>query len=440
MPKGKRNAKKGGASGGSGGFLPGPKCRPDGSDPDSASDNASIISGFSDGRSLQDESVLGEEVDEQTQIEIFEEKLKEAIDGATQKSAAGRTNSLQSVCSAFLKKYLPDFVTDRKMTLTDIIERSLKKGKTTEQMAAARLAVLLCCQLPDPADTESVFKDLQPTLLIQCLDKTASPAARISCCTCLSLCSFLAGGELNCIISLMKNFESIFKASYLKGNRSVPSHSPEISALHNAALLSWSLLLTLHAPSSVYDMVESQLSRLPEVLESPDVELRITAGEVVALCYEMLRRVDDNFEADEEDVLCAKLKELATDSHKYRAKKDRKQQRSSFRDILHTVEDKDYPDIQIKFGQEVLEIDSWASKRQYDSFCAVLGSGMNLHLTENDLIREMFDLGPPILNSKALAAKNKISKYERHLMNMQACKVRTVARGKFRDKRSTTLD
>ena len=37
-------------------------------------------------------------------------------------------------------------------------------------------------------------------------------------------------------------------------------------------------------------------------------------------------------------VLCATLKNLATDSHKYRAKKDRKMQRSSFRDVLRAVE------------------------------------------------------------------------------------------------------
>lgn len=40
----------------------------------------------------------------------------------------------------------------------------------------------------------------------------------------------------------------------------------------------------------------------------------------------------------DEDALCSQLKELATDSNKYRAKKDRRQQRSSFRDILRTVE------------------------------------------------------------------------------------------------------
>jgi hypothetical protein len=55
----------------------------------------------------------GDEVDEQTQEEVFEEKLREAIDGIIQKSAQGRTSSLESVAKAFIKKCMPDFVSDR---------------------------------------------------------------------------------------------------------------------------------------------------------------------------------------------------------------------------------------------------------------------------------------------------------------------------------------
>lgn len=90
------------------------------------------------------------------------------------------------------------------------------------------------------------------------------------------------------------------------------------------------------------------------------MDLRIGAGEAIALIYEGARQFDEDFgfdvstddelEAVDEqqasvslqtsqiDDLCFKLRQLATDSHKYRAKKDRKQQRSSFRDILRAVE------------------------------------------------------------------------------------------------------
>lgn len=45
-----------------------------------------------------------------------------------------------------------------------------------------------------------------------------------------------------------------------------------------------------------------------------------------------------DFEGYDIDGLCDKLRLLATDSQKFRAKKDRRQQRSSFRDILKAIE------------------------------------------------------------------------------------------------------
>ena len=64
----------------------------------------------------------------------------------------------------------------------------------------------------------------------------------------------------------------------------------------------------------------------------------MAAGDAIALAYELGRTHDEAFREEESAELCDKLRQLATDSHKYRAKKDRKQQRSSFRDILHFIE------------------------------------------------------------------------------------------------------
>lgn len=74
------------------------------------------------------------------------------------------------------------------------------------------------------------------------------------------------------------------------------------------------------------------------MLESAHLEVRLAAGELIALLYEQGRSHDSDFCSDLTEELVGKLRQLATDSHKYRAKKDRKQQRSSFRDILQYVE------------------------------------------------------------------------------------------------------
>ena len=104
--------------------------------------------------------------------------------------------------------------------------------------------------------------------------------------------------------------------------------------------------------------------------------------------------------------LCDQLRELATDSNKYRAKKERRAQRSSFRDVLHTVADWQYPDEQVRFGTETLDIDSWTRKRQYDALCNVVGTGMNTHLQvgvtvkSHIPVREVMNVGAGTLTSQ----------------------------------------
>lgn len=440
MPKGKRRGNKSGGAG--------HKARQDvpSSDEDSLNDNGSVYSAISENRSVMDEGT-NEEVDEQTQEELFEEKLKEAIDGINQKSAQGRTTCLESVSKAFVKKFIPEFIVDRRLTLTDGIERSLRKGRGTEQAAAAQLAALLCLQLGGGDEfglggdgaggsADQAFRDLRPVLTTLANDNAASFPARAKCCMALGLCSFVSGGELQEVVELMCTLENIF---WLATSSSVQASNPEAAVLYSAALSAWGLLLTLMAPRDVYSLMSRQMSKLVLLLSSASLDVRIAAGEAIAVATELGRAHDADFTigakgCDNEENLLETLRGLATDSHKYRAKKERKQQRSSFRDILHYVEDGISPDVQVKFGQEMLALDSWCRKKQYDAFCQVLGPGMNLHLTENYLVREIFKLGERV--SLLNGAVYKASKLERHLMNAAAFKARTILRSKNRDKRS----
>lgn len=148
------------------------------SDEDSINNDAcSDTSGQSDNRSVV-EDVNDNEIDELAQQEAFEEKLKEAIDGLTQKSAKGRTICFKGIEKIFAIKYIPDFVEDRKMTITDSVERSLKKGRDEEQSTAARLSTLLCVQLGAFDSAEVVCRDLKSTLTFIASDNTAPVHAR----------------------------------------------------------------------------------------------------------------------------------------------------------------------------------------------------------------------------------------------------------------------
>jgi len=204
------------------------------------------------------------------------------------------------------------------------------------------------------------------------------------------------------------------------------------------AVSGWSLLLSLLSPGDAHRLANSNITKFSGLLRSSDVDLRITGGEAIALILEFAYQYDEEFLPDGLDSLIESLKQLATDSTKSRSKKDRKEQRSSFRDILRTVEDAEPPNEKVKFGQEVLYLDSWDRKLQYEWFAKVLGSGMNLHLTSNFVLREVFELGAPLPAYDPLSS-NKMSKSERNAANQLAFKLRTQSRSKNRDKRSSVL-
>ncbi|XP_076481679.1 uncharacterized protein LOC117154549 [Bombus vancouverensis nearcticus] len=414
------------------------------SDEDSINNDAcSISSSQSDNRSMLDD-MNDNEVDEFVQQEAFEEKLKEAIDGLTQKSAKGRTICFKGMEKIFAIKYIPDFVEDRKMTITDSVERGLKKGRGEEQSTAARLSTLLCVQLGAFESAEVVCRDLKSTLTLIVSDTTASTQARSECCWALSMNQFLSGNDATATMEIVQLLSTIFSGSYLKGNGAIATISVEVAALHSAAISAWTLLLTVMPPADIYNLLASNrtnsympsLNRLCELLESPHLDVRLSVGEALAVIFELGRDFSCDYEQDWSLDLIEVLKELATDSNKYRAKKDRKQQRANFRDILRYIDEDIVPEMHVKFGQEILYLEGWCARTQYNACCRLLGPGINIHLAENQLLREIFHLGNKVL---PIPLNQKTSKLERTLMNAAAFKARTIQRNKNRDKRSAAL-
>ena len=354
--------------------------------------------------------------DDLTQDEVFEEKLRETIDLATQKSAngkqiflqlfkghycvanfalsvfpikllaiyifyLGRVEALNGLCRAFGKKFVPEFVDNRKITIQDIIERSLKKGKGSEQIAAANLATSLCIQLRGDAD--DLYREIKPILITLMTDKSASVLARISAATSLGNLCFLAAPAIVEVEAVMVVLEQTFT--------SPSSHSGDTLSLCTAALSAWTLLATVLPMSRVHDLLVKHAELFGKLLDAPDVDLRIATGEAIAVLYEFLSESEENGSDEEDsnvgdnrskeelervviaiDNLVPHLKELATDSQKSRSKKDRKEQKASFRDILRTVEEGDgyYEKVAIN-KREKLEIESWAMKKQYEMVCKV---------------------------------------------------------------------
>lgn len=107
--------------------------------------------------------------------ERYEEKFVQALENAQEKSIQTRLGALQAACEILMLRFMPDIVDDRKITLIDIIEKALRRGKGAEQANAAKLAPLLSIQL---AGDDIIPKGLNQTLIITAQDNSVSYEAR----------------------------------------------------------------------------------------------------------------------------------------------------------------------------------------------------------------------------------------------------------------------
>ncbi|GAB0095872.1 Interferon-related developmental regulator [Sergentomyia squamirostris] len=410
------------------------------SDDESINDNMSVISVQSDdcGGSLEDGGGGVEDVG--NVAEKFEEKFAQAMENATEKSIQARVSALQAACEILMLRFMPDYVDDRKITLIDIIEKSLRRGKGAEQGNAAKLASLLSIQL---AGDDIIPKGLNQTLIVMSQDNAVTFDARAKCCSSLGLINFLSEDNIGEILNLMKMFETIFCGSFLKGDHTPSSASAEAAILHCAALQAWSLLLTLIPPGDLVSIMKqrSLLPTLPNLmgmLRSPHLEVRMAAGEAIALVLECGRIHDEDFMDEHIADLIEMTKQLATDSQKFRAKRDRKTQRATFRDVLRYIEEEISPEINVRIGKETLVLNTWSMHHQYTAVCSAIGSGITVHLAENDFLRDVLQLGEKFLTVGSVAVKQ--TKLEKHLINAAAFKARTISRSKNRDKRSAVIN
>jgi len=432
MPKGKISKKRGKSQEGA---VPNPRVRNE--DEESMPDNWSTHSVQSeDSKSWNgSDNVIEEEAEDTTEQENFEDKFLECVDSTTAKSAQSRVNALKGVQMALQKKFVPEFLIDRKETVVDCLVRCLRKGKGEEQALAANCLALMALQLG--SEIESELGAVQSFLTTILGDNATNNKARGAVATSLSVIVLLCCYDLEKAKEAIKALEDTFRMGYGKGENS-PNVSPEQSWLMSQALAGWCLLLTVAPQYEVQTHINNHLGRLQQLLLSSDVDLRITAGEAIALLYELARDSDEDFEHEEEEALCDLLKSLATDSVKHRAKKDRKQQRSCFRDVQRFVVEGETPSEVVKIGKEnLLEIECWSQKHQYDSFCQVLQSGTSVHLKASHMLREMFGLGAP--GQDEYSHSKSLSKAQRTFYNAAAFKARTKARSKHRDKRSVVL-
>ncbi|XP_047020068.1 interferon-related developmental regulator 2 isoform X1 [Helicoverpa zea] len=390
-----------------------------------------------------EEENVPEEPDKKNEIqEKFEEKVLELIESLNARANAARAGAFVSLRAALQRRALDGLLSSHRATLADHVSKALRRGKDGERKAAAAIAPLLALQIGEEG-VEEFVREVRPALAATAIDKSASLDTRTECCSSLAVFCYLMEDDLSEILEVMRMYETIFSGSYLKGDGSVKvsGAAVEEGLWHAAALDGWALLLPLLAPTHALQLLTTQapsFAKLGELLEAVSLEVRMAAGGALAIAYETVTDEDDSDSplSAEVDELLPRLTELARDSHKYRAKRDRKIQRATFRDILKYFEEGEVTAMSVRVGSETARWESWGGGAAYAALAAALGGALQALAPRCSRLRAALALAPAPL---AAAPARKPNKLQRHLQNTAACKARTVARNKNRDKRSAAL-
>ncbi|XP_052891560.1 interferon-related developmental regulator 2-like [Anopheles moucheti] len=363
------------------------------------------------------------------------EKLLQAFEDVSCKRQQTRIKAYDTMREIWMHYYIPNSLVNRKMALMASVERSLKKGQEKELIWAANVIPLLVVQSESIDDVTEIVNLVKPLLMSIVKDcSVVISNARVQCCTVLGLLFFFAEDDPVEIVTLMKMLQEVLQ------NRNI--EHDEDGDLYAKVMNSWSLLLTLLTPESIVKQISDGVllsaSYLVEMLGSTRLSVRTVTGKTLALVYELSVQHDANFLHDELPDLIETIQSLAKDAYRFQAKEDRKLQRSIFRDVLHYLQKDVTPELRIKFADETLLLDSWAINHQYTCLRNMFGSGMNVHLKENLIVRNMLNLGHRMGSTPKYLGK--IAKMEQWLSNTVATKNRSIARGKERDKRYETLD
>jgi hypothetical protein len=236
----------------------------------------------------------------------------------------------------------------------------------------------------------------------------------------LSAAAIYGGASDPEIEEIMDEFLEIIESD---GSSIEAADSGEVVA---AACQAWGFLAT--SIDDMEDRTEAAVDAFVEQLESSDTRVQVAAGENIALLFEKsytAREADDGPASDEEDEegyiidsslvkrydvyrqknqLEHTLAQLATESSKRIAKKDRKALHTNFADILNTVEHPSRgPRYQKAIDQETgrrygsrmtvrihktgsMKIDKWWKLLRLQAMRRVLGGGFVMHYENNEVI------------------------------------------------------
>eukprot|EP00904_Undaria_pinnatifida_P010094 jgi/Undpi1/6214/HiC_scaffold_20.g08698.m1 len=349
------------------------------------------------------------------------EDFKDAVYMIAEKSASVRENGLRTVIKFML--HSPDL--DPVLAMQDTILKTLisvARGKGTESQgvhALRALSVLCVCIGPEE---EEAFRSLRRPLRAL-ITRSRHEGVRVGAVHTLALACFICSSDDDDTNETLDLLSEVFSRT---------SDGLEVTDdVCAAALSGWGLLATTVSRSWVATrMTKQHLRVFRELLGSSDMDVRIEAGENLALLHEsriilglagggmeegggagradadgdeggdeedMGDQFDDDGAAEEEAMdltvlwgeVVEEMKGFITDSSKKLSRETKKQQRRTFRQLFATIGENEPPEEVVSLQNGSLTVADWAHIKQLNALRSCLQSGFQTQMQSNELLREI---------------------------------------------------
>ncbi|KAL3634134.1 hypothetical protein CASFOL_021188 [Castilleja foliolosa] len=364
--------------------------------------------------------------------------LDECVDALFEKRGSTREKALASIIEAFNNSLQHEFVEKKFATLLHRCLNSIKKGSAKEVSLASHATGLLTLTSGPGEKALEVFEE-SVSSVSEALRIKPETSKISSLLECLAVVTFVGGEEPE---QTEKSMQIMWQVAHPKlgPNVAVAKPSPAVITMVVSA---WSFLLTTIGGRDLNSKSwQGAISYLSTLLEKDDRQLRIAAGEALALIFETgslekfcegETKVSTNDEENNsrksmyinglKDKVLNQVRGLSSEAGgKGTAKKDLNSQRNTFRDILEFIEDGYTPETSTKIGGDVLKTSTWAELIQLNFLKHFLGGGFVKHMQDNQFLHEVFGLvlnKKPISGGLSVAAKKTVNKARTQLLNKQ---------------------
>jgi Interferon-related developmental regulator (IFRD) len=308
-------------------------------------------------------------------------------------SPAGRERSLKHFVEVYrLKVGKADLFEGREEEVVSTFNRSIRLAKSNKEITySAKALSLLAGTIPESMDLSKLSLPVLKEAITRGGHETAIPYLIYAA---TSIAFFSSEFFLADILSMMEFLAAIIESDG-KSIEQVDNH-----AAITAALDGWGVLLgLLDEPAEI---VQATIPSVIKCLESPDLGIRLSAGEVIALAYERSQGYEDGEPSgsfvpyDSLSELTSRLSALANISSKKISKQSKREQHSVFRDVVSTVANSQPPSSQsfrITKGER-LAVYTWEHILRLKHIRRIFAGGLHAHLARNNLVRQALDLPP----------------------------------------------